>query len=284
MHCKLFCNHLRLKLTIIRYNGLVVVLVPERDNFQLVVSDKFFDPGEAFDLAPLTMNMALFATSSNPPLNQPPAETYPDVPTLQTSLQRLREGNSSSQWNVSNLIDCYNLYANAQESRKPNIVFVVNWTNPDSNNTALDIAYLGYAGVDLLALCPTSFYNTTPSGVQVQKDLCTLTMSQIIGDTNLDWKCCQICFLDTKFPQYQPHTTVQVTDCLNEAVEASFYRFAYSAALLKMIIGFLVVKAVGLTLTVLCLRESPMLVLGDAIAEYLRTPDPSTFGMSALGI
>jgi hypothetical protein len=50
--------------------------------------------------------------------------------------------------------------------------------------------------------------------------------------------------------------------------------------LLKVIIACLTVKAVGLTLTLLSLKAHPILVLGDAIAEYLQRPDDTTLQSS----
>jgi hypothetical protein len=65
------------------------------------------------------------------------------------------------------LLNCYEPFLNSTDPLRPNIVFVLNWTSPDSNNTALCIAALGYTGDVLLSLCPKSFYNSTEDGLQV---------------------------------------------------------------------------------------------------------------------
>jgi len=67
------------------------------------------------------------------------------VTALQSSLDLLRVHNTSVNWKAWT---CFNAGKIREFYRltKANIVFVLNWTSPDSSNTALAIGSLGYSG------------------------------------------------------------------------------------------------------------------------------------------
>jgi len=203
-----------------RYNGLLFVLDPKRDNYQVAVSEDFFDPGTVFDIANLPINVD---GDSSWTWGHPPAATLPipgvelsSVTALQSSLDLLRVHNTSVNWESLDVLQCWEKFANSTDSLRPNIVFVLNWTSPDSSNTALAIGSLGYSGGDLLTLCPESFYNNTDGGLQVLNASTTspgfYTLSgiytdpevEVIGDNNCPYRYSPV-------PSYQPQTVPRVS-------------------------------------------------------------------------
>lgn len=77
-----------------------------------------------------------------------------------------------------------------------------------------------------------------------------------------------------------PNQLPNVTHCLTEMVEPSLCRLCYSTYILKLLTGFLFVKAFALTTSLFMLQEPPLLVLGDVLADFLRRPDRNTSNLS----
>jgi hypothetical protein len=280
-----------------RYNGLIFVIKPLRQVYEVVVSDQLFSPNMSLNIMSLTMNDDLFLDKWGPPPLPKPIEQYYGVPQLESSLIELKDNPGAAEWNKSDLLGCGDLLLSSPDPQRPNIVFVINWTDSNSNNAALAIGDLGNSGgPEMLALCPVSFYNTTAGGLEVLNASTAAspgfyTYPQLASNPETNITCttdpvtgfaeCQICpNIYKPVPSYHPKSVPNVLYCFNEVVEPASCRFAYSTLLLKVIAACLAVKAVGLTLTLLSLKSRPVLVLGDAIAEYLQRPDDTTLQCS----
>jgi len=72
-----------------------------------------------------------------------------------------------------------------------------------------------------------------------------------------------------KIPAYNPAVVPFVIYCYIEVVDPELCFLVYSSTILKIITVMMAIKAAGLTLAMQQLRNRPIIVLDDAIKEYL---------------
>jgi hypothetical protein len=283
----------------ISYNGLLYTVTPTRQAYEVIVSENFLNPGLSLDLLDLDVNEDQFLSKSGPAPPAIPAKRLFGLPELQSSLISLKQHGSSPQWNKSDLLDCFGKSIHADAIHHPNIVLVVNWTNPFSNNAVLGVEDMGDWDTEFPALCPLSFYNNVTSGIEVLNASTVdspgfYTFEGLLTNHDVGVSCiidlatgldiCSICpTYYKKIPSYKPQSVPFVMYCYNEVVHPGLCHLAYSTSILKIIVVMLAFKAAGLTLAMIQLRKKPIIVLGDAIREYLRSPDQQTVNCSLRG-
>ncbi|KAM0429814.1 hypothetical protein ACHAPT_006420 [Fusarium lateritium] len=116
------------------------------------------------------------------------------------------------------------------------------------------------------------------------------------GSTPYDWMCgrrpwaddqCDVSSLDADdWPLYTDDrwvnkTLPRVEYCLSKRTP-EYCRLVLNIYLLAIVVGCNVIKLAGLGLTWLCLKQQPLLTLGDVMASFLQDPDPATIGRSLM--
>ncbi|WAO95319.1 Hypothetical protein NCS54_01293200 [Fusarium falciforme] len=116
------------------------------------------------------------------------------------------------------------------------------------------------------------------------------------GSEPYDWMCgrkpwadeqCDVSSLDVdNWPLYSDDkwvnkTSPRVEYCLSKRTP-EYCKLALNIYLLAIVVGCNVVKLIGLGLTWLCLKQQPLLTLGDVMASFLQDPDPATKSRSLM--
>ncbi|RSL56726.1 hypothetical protein CEP53_006717 [Fusarium sp. AF-6] len=116
------------------------------------------------------------------------------------------------------------------------------------------------------------------------------------GAEPYDWMCgrepwadeqCDVSSLDVdNWPLYSDNKWVNKTEprveyCLSKRTP-EYCKLALNIYLLAIVVGCNLVKLIGLGLTWLCLKQQPLLTLGDVMASFLQDPDPATKNCSLM--
>lgn len=117
----------------------------------------------------MPLNQDLFQPFNNGQLQvssqYPPAKEDHRILPLQEAILELRDGNYT-RWSFEQDLNCWVNFTDTTAMTRPNIVILLDWRDPDSNNTALLVGLLGYYGNAMLLPCPKAWYESIPYGLQ----------------------------------------------------------------------------------------------------------------------
>jgi hypothetical protein len=164
---------------------------------------------------------------------------------------------------LSNL-DCINAYSQPYQSARSTVFLL-----PAANTTNLDKVEFIYPEVERTTGCGSESGNAW-------------VFAQFQGASSCDWQDVnvQLPRLHANVSDWRPFGSV-VEGCLSERAETRC-KLQLSVHMLGIVVGFNVLKLVGILVAVRGIGEVPVLTVGDAIASFLRVPDGMTVGRGLL--
>lgn len=247
-----------------------MIVVSAHDAYQVVISEPDFTAGVPATLASLESNNITFEKAST---YDSYLDAWPAIANLQSSISSLQK-NGTSQWTDLAPVECANRYESEQYDSFSSVILFTNWTSPQTqNNSALVLAALAGSGIHaergLLDLCPPAFLAAN------QTSFSTPSQYQLAPETGLFITAfdIELCLSYAKGDRLQAtYSGVKVQHCLSQNVQDECV-LVTTPMVWKALTIFVAVQTLAMLAALACCPQTPLLVVGDAIASFLSRPD-----------